>query len=148
MAGRRIVQVGRRRPAGYPPTEAIAPLAQRMALVKHLLRVVGREATLARQGQLRVVGLGFQLGDQVMQRLGTLLVQRCIMRQQAGQRILPVGGNGPRQTGAQEAVQGRGNSSPAGCGSGSILNAKGTPSDVGGREFRRGVSPAGFECIA
>ena len=77
-----------------------------MALVKHLLRVVGREATLARQGQLRVVGLGFQLGDQVMQRLGTLLVQRRIMRQQAGQRILPVGGYGPRQTGAQEAVQG------------------------------------------
>ena len=77
-----------------------------MALVKHLLRVVGREATLARQGQLRVVGLGFQLGDQVMQRLGTLLVQRRIMRQQAGQRM-PVGGL-RGQTGAQEGA-GRGN---------------------------------------
>ena len=29
-----------------------------------------------------------------------------------------------------------------------LLNAKGDPSDVGGGEFRRGVSPAGFECIA
>ena len=28
-----------------------------------------------------------------------------------------------------------------------ILNAKGDSSDVGGGEFRRGVSPAGFECI-
>ena len=27
------------------------------------------------------------------------------------------------------------------------LKCERTPSDVGGREFRRGVSPAGFECI-
>ena len=102
-----IVQIRRRGPAGHPLTEAVAPLAEGMTLLEYLIRIVGGEATLARQGQLGVVGLGLQLGDQMVQCLGTLLVQRCVMGQQPGQRILPVRGGRPRQTGAEETVQGR-----------------------------------------
>ena len=107
VPGGGIVQIRRRGPAGHPLTEAVAPLAERVALLEYLLWGLVREPALARQDQLGVVGLDLQLGDQVMQRLGTLLVQRCVMGQQPGQRILPVRAGWPRQTGAEEAVQGR-----------------------------------------
>jgi NAD(P)-dependent dehydrogenase (short-subunit alcohol dehydrogenase family) len=40
-----------------------------MALLEHLLRVVAGQAALARKGQLGVISLCFQFGDEVAQRV-------------------------------------------------------------------------------
>ncbi len=74
MAGRRIVEIRRRWPAGDPLAETVAPLAEGMALFEHLFRGLAGEAALARQRELGVVSLGLQLGDQVVQRLGASVV--------------------------------------------------------------------------
>ncbi len=78
-----------------------------MTLLEDLLRALGGEAALARQGELGLIGLGFQLGDQMVQRIAALLIQLGVMGQQTGQRGLPVRGIRPDQASAQKAVQRR-----------------------------------------
>ena len=102
-----IVQIRRRGPAGYTLTEAVAPLAERVALLEYLLRGLVREPALVRQGQLGVVGLGFQLGDQVVEGFCAFFIQLGILFQQTSQRALPVRAFRPHQTSTEKTVQGR-----------------------------------------
>ncbi len=105
VLGSRVVQILRLGPGGKALTEAVAPLPEGVALFKDLLRVVGGEAALARQGQLSFICLRFQLGDQMGEGLATLFIQLGVMGQQTSQRGLPVRGIRPDQTGTQKAVQ-------------------------------------------
>ncbi len=107
VLGGRIVQIPGLGPGGKALAEAVTPLTEGVALLEHLLRALGGEAALARQGELGLIGLGFQFGDQVAQRLGAFFIQLGVMGQQTGQRGLPVRGIRPDQASTQKAVQRR-----------------------------------------
>ncbi|ABK39788.1 hypothetical protein AHA_2126 [Aeromonas hydrophila subsp. hydrophila ATCC 7966] len=107
VLGGRVVQILGLGPGGKALAEAVAPLTERVTLLEDLLRTLGGEAALARQGELGLIGLGFQLGDQMVQRVAALLIQLGVMGQQTGQRGLPVRGIRPDQAGTQKAVQRR-----------------------------------------
>jgi hypothetical protein len=118
VLGGRVVQILGLGPGGKALAEAVAPLTERVTLLEDLLRALGGEAALARQGELGLIGLGFQLGDQMVQRVALFSSSSASWGNRPASGPASQGIR-PDQAGAQSrAAPGR--SCPAHCGSGSI----------------------------